>query len=106
MILAVIQAVSEQSTVVLMNRALIAIITLLVTVVAYFLKQVADDIKSTRATVAKHSEIIARHSVMYDVWIDEMAAENPDDMPRRRRSDVLRDILAGAAKVDASATKP
>lgn len=94
----------ETDLTVLMNRALLALIAVLVAIVAYFLRQTADDIRTTRATVASHSKLLARHGVMYELWLDdfteryseESAAHEP--IPRRRKTDILREVLAGIVK--------
>ncbi len=81
---------------VLLNRALIAIVTLLVAVVAYFLKQVADDIRTTRQTVDEHGRVLARHGVMYEMWLDDIAnalATEDHESPKRRSTDILRDMI-------------
>jgi len=97
-----LDTLTVSDSVVMMNRALITIITALVAVCIYFLKQVADDIKTTRATVADHSKLLARHGVMYEMWLDELgaslAAENQAENPKRRKTDVIRDLISSLAE--------
>ncbi|MBA3645334.1 MAG: hypothetical protein H0W63_04085 [Gemmatimonadaceae bacterium] len=90
-----------------LNRALLAIIGLLVTFSLWFLKQVYHDHKSMKETVASHGQVLAMHGVMYEVWVNELAetlGEEPiAGSPQRRRADILKDILASAVKKRAQA---
>ena len=90
-----------QDAYMLMNRALVAVVTILLAVCIYFLKQVADDIKTTRATVADHGRVLARHGVMYEMWLDELSTalkeENGAPAPKRRHTDLLRDMIGSIA---------
>lgn len=68
---------------------------LLLAVCAYFLKQVADDIKETRKLVNSHTTTLSLHNIMWEDWIENMTS-NPDH-PNRRQSDKIVELLKAGA---------
>lgn len=77
------------------------VIAILVAACAYFLKQVADDIKETRKTVASHSIMLAGHNVMYELWLEEIGLGSGEH-PNRRETDKIRAIIAEITKPKAA----
>lgn len=74
------------------------VLGVLLAVVGYFLKQTGDDLKSSKGQLAKHSEILAAHAVMFEVWLDEIVQSDEEPHPTRRQTDQLKLLIGKLAK--------
>ena len=81
----------DPGTTALVNRALLFLIGVCVTIIVYFLKKVADDIKEWKAVQDEHTKMLVGHNIMYEVWLDDVLGTKAG--PKRRKVDRLKEAL-------------